>query len=101
MVCVDLEGRSCLVVGAGAVGLEKARGLVECGARVTVVAPEAGAEIGQLPVRWLPRPYESSDLEGRFLVVAATSLVRPLVAFNQKPALLEAALTAAARPVDL
>jgi precorrin-2 dehydrogenase/sirohydrochlorin ferrochelatase len=73
MVCVDLEGRSCLVVGAGAVGLEKARGLVECGAQVTVVAPKAGAEIGQLPVRWLPRPYQSSDLDGRILVVAATS----------------------------
>jgi precorrin-2 dehydrogenase/sirohydrochlorin ferrochelatase len=73
MACVDLEDRSCLVVGAGPVGLEKARGLLESGAAVTVVAPEAAPEIGQLPVRWLPRRYESSDLDGRFLVAAATS----------------------------
>jgi siroheme synthase-like protein len=73
MACVDLEGRSCLVVGAGPVGLEKARGLLESGAEVTLVAPEAAPEIGQLPVRWLPRGYESSDLDGQFLVVAATS----------------------------
>jgi siroheme synthase-like protein len=69
----DLADRRCLVVGAGAVGLEKARGLVEAGASVTVVAPEAEPGIGALPVRWLPREYESGDLEGVFLVCAATS----------------------------
>jgi siroheme synthase-like protein len=72
MACLDLEGRSCLVVGAGRVGLEKAAGLVECGARVTVVAPDAAAELAALGVEWLPRPYETRDLAGRFLVVAAT-----------------------------
>ena len=39
MACLDLEGRHCLVVGGGSVGLEKARGLLACGARVTVVSP--------------------------------------------------------------
>jgi siroheme synthase-like protein len=69
----DLRGRRCLVVGAGAVGLEKAHGLVECGASVTIVAPEADPGIGRLAVRWLPRAYESGDLDGCFLVCAATS----------------------------
>ena len=73
MACLDLEGRSCLVVGAGPVGIEKARGLLECGADVTVVAPEAVPEIANLGARWLQRPYESSDLDGRFLVIAASS----------------------------
>jgi siroheme synthase-like protein len=73
MACLDLEGRSVLVVGAGNVALEKVRGLLECGARVTVVAPEARAELLALPVEWLARGYHSSDLRGRFLVVAATS----------------------------
>lgn len=73
MACLDLEGRSCLVVGAGPVGLEKAIGLVECGARVTVVAPHTASGLAELEVEWLPRPYEAGDLEGRFLVVAATS----------------------------
>jgi siroheme synthase-like protein len=69
----DLRGRRCLVVGAGSVGLEKARGLVECGARVTIVAPAADPAIGVLHARWIPREYESDDLDGCFLVCAATS----------------------------
>jgi siroheme synthase-like protein len=73
MACLDLEGRSCLVVGAGLVGLEKATGLRECGGRVTVVAPRAVAGLADLDVEWLPRPYETPDLDGRFLVIAATS----------------------------
>ncbi len=73
MACLDLEGRSCLVVGGGQVGLEKAKGLLECGARVTVVAPQAVEELQELPVEWLRRRYRSSDLDGRYLVVAATS----------------------------
>jgi siroheme synthase-like protein len=74
MACLDLEGRDCLVVGAGAVGVEKARGLLECGARVTVVAPQAAPELQELPVEWVRRAYRSSDLDGRFLVIAATSI---------------------------
>ena len=73
MACLDLEGRSCLVVGAGPVGLEKASGLVECGAQVTVVSPHAVAGLAALDIEWLEREYEPGDLEGRFLVVATTS----------------------------
>src|SRR4029453_16935174 len=36
LACLDLNGRNCLVVGGGKVGLEKAKGLLECGAVVTV-----------------------------------------------------------------
>jgi len=74
MACLDLEGRDCLVVGGGRVALEKARGLLDCGARVTVVSPRAVEELARLPVEWLRRGYRSSDLEGRLLVIAATSL---------------------------
>jgi precorrin-2 dehydrogenase / sirohydrochlorin ferrochelatase len=73
MACLDLEGRSVLVVGGGSVALEKVRGLLDCGAHVTVVAPEAVPELLSLPVEWLPRGYHSSDLRDQFLVVAATS----------------------------
>jgi precorrin-2 dehydrogenase len=73
MACLDLEGRSCLVVGGGSVALEKVRGLIDCGARVTVVSPEAVPELLSLPVEWIPRGYHTTDLRGRFLVVAATS----------------------------
>jgi precorrin-2 dehydrogenase/sirohydrochlorin ferrochelatase len=73
MACLDLDGRRCLVVGGGTVGLEKARGLLDCGAVVTVVAPQIEAELQRLPVRWRNKRYEASDLDGNFLVVAATS----------------------------
>ena len=73
VACVDLEGRSVLVVGAGRVAHEKASGLLDCGAAVTVVAPEVAPEVAALPVEVLRRRYRSSDLDGRFLVVAATS----------------------------
>jgi precorrin-2 dehydrogenase/sirohydrochlorin ferrochelatase len=73
MACLDLEGRRCLVVGGGAVGLEKAAGLVAVGARVTVVSPELDAGFAELDVEWRRGLYRSSDLRGTFLVVAATS----------------------------
>ncbi len=73
LACLDLDGRSCLVVGGGSVGVEKTKGLLECGAVVTVVAPEVADELDRLPVRWLRRPYRSSDLDGQALVIAATS----------------------------
>jgi len=74
MACLDLEGRSCLVVGGGTVALEKVRGLLDCGARVTVVAPQIVDELSTLDVELVEREYCASDLDGRFLVVAATSI---------------------------
>jgi siroheme synthase-like protein len=65
------------VVGAGPVGLEKAEGLLAAGARVTVVAPDALPAVEELAAEgvltWERRRYEAGDLEGRMLVVAATS----------------------------
>jgi siroheme synthase-like protein len=72
MACLDLAGRPCLVVGGGAVAAEKARGLLECGARVTVVAPEVSPELRALPVELLERGFDPADLDGRLLAIAAT-----------------------------
>ena len=72
LACIDLDGRRCLVVGGGTVGLEKAKGLLECGAIVTVVSPEIEPDLQLLPVRWRRKQYDSGDLDGNFLVVAAT-----------------------------
>lgn len=73
IVCLDLRGRSCLVVGGGRVAIEKAHGLLECDAEVTLVAPAFDAELEELPVRLLRRPFRESDVVGRFLVIAATN----------------------------
>ncbi len=67
-----LAGRPCLVVGGGPVALVKARGLVEAGARVTVVAPEVEPALAALPVTVRRRPYRAGEVAGYRLVVVAT-----------------------------
>jgi len=73
MACVDLHGRSVLVVGGGRVALEKTRGLVDCGARITLVAPEVDAGFDELPVRVVRREFNPGDVDGHVLVFAATN----------------------------
>jgi precorrin-2 dehydrogenase / sirohydrochlorin ferrochelatase len=76
IACLKLRGRRCLVVGGGAIGLEKAEGLLACDGDVVVVAPEAGPELEALAaegsIAWERRPYRPEDLEGAFLVIACT-----------------------------
>lgn len=71
-IFLDLRGKPVVVVGAGKVALRKTRGLVEAGARVTVVAPRWEPEFERLPVRLLRRGFEPADLEGAFLAFTAT-----------------------------
>jgi siroheme synthase-like protein len=72
VACVDLRGRDVLVVGGGRIALEKAQGALECGARVTVVAPEVDDELRALDVHVLQRRFARADVDGRWLVLAAT-----------------------------
>jgi siroheme synthase-like protein len=71
-IFLDLKDSPVLVVGAGKVGLRKVRGLLEAGARITVVAPEWEPEFDAMPVRIVPRRFRASDLAGCMLVFAAT-----------------------------
>jgi precorrin-2 dehydrogenase / sirohydrochlorin ferrochelatase len=77
IACLRLSGRHCLVVGGGPIGLEKVEGLLACGADVTLVAPEAVDELQgyarEGSIRWERREYRPGDLDGAFLVIAATS----------------------------
>jgi len=73
MACIDLTGRRVLVVGAGEVALEKVQGLLAAGAAVTVVAPQITPALAELDVTLVRRGYRADDLDGAFLVVAATS----------------------------
>ena len=76
LVCVDLNGRRCLVVGAGRVAERKIGSLLEAGALVRVVSPDAVDEVAELArqgkIDWQQRGFAESDLEGVFLVVGAT-----------------------------
>lgn len=75
-IFLEIERLACLVVGAGSVGLRKVEALLECGGKVTVVAPTAHERIEQLAregrISLHRRAYETSDLAGVRLVFAAT-----------------------------
>ncbi|MCD5343017.1 uroporphyrinogen-III C-methyltransferase [Arthrobacter sp. AK04] len=71
-----LLGRPVLVVGGGPVAARRAKGLLDAGARVTVVAPVASAALKELAdaglLTWEPRPYRSEDVDGVWFVQTAT-----------------------------
>ena len=66
---VDLTGRQCLVVGCGKIGAHRAEVLLRYGAKVTVVSPEGEPPEG---AEWVKRAFRPEDLDGKFLVTAAT-----------------------------
>ena len=73
---VKLTGRAVLLVGGGRVAAGKLLQLLAAGADVRVVAPEISEDIaGEATPRvaLLHRAFESSDLDGVWLVVAAAT----------------------------
>ncbi len=74
---LKLEGRQCLVVGAGKVGEPKIAGLLDTGARVVVVSLEATpavrewARAGKIELD--VRAFSPEDLDGAFLAIVATN----------------------------
>lgn len=73
---LKLDGRPCLVVGAGNIAAPKIDSLLRAGACVTVVAPEARVDVAQLAASgrldWHQRRFEEADLEGIWLVITGT-----------------------------
>lgn len=76
-IFVKLAGRRCLVVGAGTVGQAKIQSLLDAGAKVRVVAPHGTSLVSEWAqsglVEWEVREFAPSDIDGTFLVVAATN----------------------------
>ena len=70
-VFLKLAGRSVVIVGGGRVATAKLSGLLDADARVTVVAPEVSRTIAESGVTIRCRPFEASDLDEAWLVVAA------------------------------
>src|SRR6266403_1133936 len=72
---LKLSDRPCLVVGAGTIAESKNASLFAAGGRV--VAPEATPQVRSWAhsnsIEWHQRLFQADDLEGMFLVVAATS----------------------------
>jgi precorrin-2 dehydrogenase/sirohydrochlorin ferrochelatase len=74
---LKLEGKRCLVVGAGKVGEPKIASLIDTGARIHVVALAATAAVrdwartGKITLEL--RAFAAEDLAGTFLAVVATA----------------------------
>lgn len=77
IACLKLSGRKSVVIGAGEIGLEKIEGLLACDGDITVVAPEAEPAVQELAaegtIKWEQREYSQSDVEGAFMIIAATN----------------------------
>jgi uroporphyrin-III C-methyltransferase/precorrin-2 dehydrogenase/sirohydrochlorin ferrochelatase len=73
---LDLTGKPVLLVGGGEVAARKYALLKDAGARITIVAPMLGAELStELAAgafTHLARGFSATDIEGMWLVVAAT-----------------------------
>jgi siroheme synthase-like protein len=75
-VSLNVRGRKCVVVGGGEVAQRKVKILLEHGADVEVISPALCSELGQLAesgeIGVRNRAYETGDLDGSFLAIAAT-----------------------------
>ncbi|MFH0809301.1 MAG: bifunctional precorrin-2 dehydrogenase/sirohydrochlorin ferrochelatase [Pseudomonadota bacterium] len=76
-VNLDLNGRKCIVFGGGRVAERKVARLLECGARVVVVAPELTPRLAGLTssgrLEHLASTYQEDYLAGAFLTIGATN----------------------------
>ena len=76
-VFLKLDGRQCLLVGAGKIAREKIGSLLKTGLHLNVVAPQACLEIREFAaagkLKWIPRSFEVSDLDGNSVAIAATN----------------------------
>lgn len=74
---LKLEGKQCLVVGAGKVGEPKIGGLLETGARIRVVALAASPAVREWAraekLELELRAFSAEDLAGAFLAIVATN----------------------------
>jgi len=75
-VFLELKAKDCLVVGGGNVGARKAATLEKCGAKVKVISDRFSSwfdDLKQTTICIEKKEYEKKDLNGIFLVFAATN----------------------------
>lgn len=75
-VFLNLADRRCVVIGGGSIAEGKVKGLLEAGARVTVISPELTPELKKLAteekIQHLQRSYQPGDVREAFLAISAT-----------------------------
>jgi precorrin-2 dehydrogenase/sirohydrochlorin ferrochelatase len=74
-IFLELDNKKVVVIGAGSVAADKVKKLLAAGAKVTVIALEAGKEFSELKskVTFQQADYSKDQLTGAILVIAATN----------------------------
>jgi len=75
---LKLANRRVFVVGGGSIAAQKIPGLLDAGAQVHVISPKLSPELIEWvryrKISWSQKEFAPDDLNGAFLVIAATSL---------------------------
>lgn len=75
-VFLDIQDKEVVVVGGGEVARQKLGGLVDAGAKVTVISPELTPEVQKFvddgQITHVDREYKDGDMNGYFLAFVAT-----------------------------
>ncbi len=75
-ICLNISGKLCVVIGGGRVAERKIQGILAGSGSVRVVSPAITTTlydlVSQKVIEWREKPYSVTDLEGAFLVFAAT-----------------------------
>ncbi len=78
-LCLNISDRLCVVIGGGGVAERKVRGILAASGRVRVVSPVVTSRLAEMAglqaIEWRRQMYSASDLDGAFLVFAATNNV--------------------------
>ncbi|SDY08127.1 NAD(P)-binding protein [Salimicrobium album] len=73
---VDMKGKMVVIVGGGPVAEKRAKKLLDAEASITIVSPEVTPDLeylaGEERFYWKRRTFEPRDIEGVFLLIAAT-----------------------------
>jgi precorrin-2 dehydrogenase/sirohydrochlorin ferrochelatase len=79
-VCLRLQGKPVLLVGAGSIADERSQQLLDAGARLSVVAPRVSPTVRRLAdegrLELLEREYAPGDVRGHAVVFVATDDMR-------------------------
>jgi precorrin-2 dehydrogenase/sirohydrochlorin ferrochelatase len=76
-IFLNLQGRRCIIIGGGQIAEGKILKLIDSGAKIIVISPDATQGIRDAvdrgDIEFNLRKYQAGDLEGAFLVIAATN----------------------------
>jgi precorrin-2 dehydrogenase / sirohydrochlorin ferrochelatase len=76
-IMLDLHKKHVVVVGGGKVAERKIRGLLDSGAQITMISPEATEPLQELHeqklITWRKKSFEPEDIKDAFIIVASTN----------------------------